>query len=84
MTRAELQVDLEFHKTAKGKLQEAYIAIASGGVQSYSLGSRSLTKHDLTKIREEIAEHDKAIGELQSLLSGQRRRKAVGIVMRDW
>lgn len=84
MTRAELQIDLDFHKAAKEKLQEAYLAIASGGVQSYSLGSRSLTKHDLTKIREEIAEHDKAIGELQSLLSGQRRRKAVGVVLRDW
>lgn len=84
MTKAEIQVDLDFHKSAKQKLQEAYLAIADGGVQSYSIGSRSLTKHDLEKIRTEIAGHDKAIGELTAILKGQRRRKAVGIVPRDW
>ena len=84
MTRAELQIDIDFHRSAKEKLQAAYLAIADGGVQSYSIGSRSLTKHDLEKIRLEIAEHDKAIGELSAMLNGGWRRKAVGIVPRDW
>ena len=83
-TKADLYTDLEFHKIAKKKLQDAYLAIAEGGVQSYSIGSRSLTKHDLQKIREEIAGHDKAISELAAALHGKRRRKAVGIVPRDW
>ncbi len=83
-TKAEMYADLDFHKIAKKKLQEAYIAIAEGGVQSYSIGSRSLTKHDLQKIREEVSQHDKAILELTAALSGKRRRKAVGIVPRDW
>ena len=83
-TKMDIQMDIDFHKSAKQKLQEAYLAIAEGGVQSYSIGSRSLTKHDLGKIREEIAGHDKAIGELSAQLKGQRRRKAVGIVPRDW
>ena len=82
--KAQIQIDLDFHKTAKQKLQEAYLAIAEGGVQSYSIGSRSLTKHDLGKIREEIAGHDKAIGELSAALKGRGRRRAVGIVPRDW
>ena len=83
-TKMDIQMDIDFHKAAKAKLQEAYLAIAEGGVQSYSIGSRSLTKHDLGKIREEIAGHDKAIGELSTELKGKRRRKAVGIVPRDW
>ena len=83
-TKVEIQTDLDFHRSAKEKLQEAYLAIADGGVQSYSIGSRSLTKHDLAKIREEIAEHEKAISELSAALIGKRRRKAVGIVPRDW
>ena len=83
-TKMEIQADIDFHKVAKSKLQAAYLAIAEGGVQSYSIGSRSLTKHDLGKIREEIAGHDKAISELSAALKGQRRRKAVGIVPRDW
>lgn len=83
-TKADLHMDLEFHKIAKKKLQEAYIAIADGGVQSYSIGSRSLTKHDLQKIRQEIGEHEKAINELTAALKGKGRRRAVGIVPRDW
>ncbi len=83
-TKAEIRVDLDFHKSAKEKLQAAYLAIADGGVQSYSIGSRSLTKHDLEKIRTEIAGHDKAIAELTAELNGKRRRRAVGIVPRDW
>ena len=83
-TKRELMFDLDFHKVAKGKLQDAYLAIAEGGVQSYSIGSRSLTKHDLEKIRLEIERHDKAIAELTALLSGRGRRRAVGVVPRDW
>lgn len=83
-TKADIQLDIEFHKSAKQKLQQAYLAIAEGGVQSYSIGSRSLTKHDLEKIRAEIAGHDKAISELSAALNGKGRRRAVGIVPRDW
>ena len=83
-TKAEIQLDIVFHKSAKQKLQQAYLAIAEGGVQSYSIGSRSLTKHDLEKIRSEIAGHDKAIAELTAALNGRGRRRAVGIVPRDW
>lgn len=83
-TKRELMLDLDFHKVAKGTLQQAYLAIADGGVQSYSIGSRSLTKHDLEKIRSEIADHDKAIAELTAVLNGRGRRRAVGIVPRDW
>ncbi len=83
-TKTEIRIDLDFHKSAKEKLQTAYLAIAEGGVQSYSIGSRSLSKHDLAKIREEIAEHEKAISELTAALNGKSRRRAVGIVPRDW
>ena len=83
-SKAEIQLDIEFHRSAKSKLQQAYLAIADGGVQSYSIGSRSLTKHDLEKIRSEIAGHDKAISELTATLSGRGRRRVVGVVPRDW
>lgn len=83
-TKAEIQLDIEFHKSAKLSLQKAYLAIADGGVQSYSIGSRSLTKHDLEKMRAEIAEHDKAISELTAALNGRGRRRAVGVIPRDW
>lgn len=83
-TKAEMQADLDFHKAAKTALQSAYLALADGGVQSYTIGSRSLTRLDMEKIRSEIAAHDKAIAELTAALSGRRRVKAVGFIPRDW
>lgn len=84
MTRTEMREKLAFHKTAVSKLREAYLALADGGVQSYTIGSRSLTKFDLAKITEEIAAHEKAISEMEAALLGGSRRRAVGVVIRDW
>lgn len=78
------RIKLEFHKSALEKLREAYIALVDGGVQSYSIGSRSLSKLDIAKIMEEIKYHEKEISGLEAELNGGRRRKAVGIVPRDW
>lgn len=84
VSREEIKIRLEFHKNAATKLREAYIALVDGGVQSYTIGSRSLTRFDLEKIMSEIREHEKKIDELSGLLQGGKRRKAVGVVARDW
>lgn len=84
MTRTDAQEKLEFHRSAVKSLRAAYLALADGGVQSYTIGSRSLTKFDLGKISEEIASHEKAISEMEAVLRGGSRRRAVGAVIRDW
>lgn len=84
MTKAELNEKLTFHRSAVSKLREAYVALVEGGVQQYTIGSRSLTKLDLSKISNEINAHEKAINDLETILGGRKRRKAVGIVPRDW
>lgn len=84
MTKIEMQEKLTFHRAALSSLRAAYLALADGGVQSYSIGSRSLTKLDLEKIRKEMQTHEKAINELTAALAGKRRRKSVGIVACDW
>ena len=85
MAKAEdLKVQLEFHKSAVEKLREAYMALVDGGVSSYSIGSRSLTKLDIKTISAEIAAHEKKIASLETQLAGGKRRKAVGVVFRDW
>lgn len=83
-SRSELTARLEFHKAALAAAQEAYIALLNGQVQSYAIGSRNLTKFDLTKLREEIAFHQKEVEGLTAEMNGNRRRRAVGIVPRDW
>lgn len=80
----DLKIRADFHKAAAEKLREAYIALADGSVQQYSIGSRSLTKYDITKIREEITYHEKKYDELTSVLNGGGRRKSVGVIPRDW
>ena len=82
--RSELNDRLAFHKSARDAAQEAYLALLKGQVQSYSIGSRNLTKFDLPKLRDEITYHQKEVDGLTAELIGQRRRRAVGVVPRDW
>ena len=82
--REDLREALEFHRAALKSAREAYLALLNGQVQSYSIGSRNLTRLDLTKLKEEIAGHEKKIKGLESLLNGGGVRKAVGVVPRDW
>ena len=83
-SKADLQARLEFHRAAAEKLRAAYIALVDGGVASYSVGSRSLTKLDIGKIMDEIRAHEKAIDGLEEQLICGKRRKAVAAVPRDW
>ena len=84
MTKTEWIEKADFHRAALASLRAAYIALTDGGVQSYSIGSRSLTKLDLATISKEIAGHEKAISEAETALRTGSRRRAVGVVPRDW
>jgi uncharacterized protein YbaP (TraB family) len=83
-SRSDLTALLDFHKAARDAAQTAYIALLNGQVQSYTIGSRNLTKFDLTKLRTEIAYHQKEVDALTAELNGQKRRRAVGVIPRDW
>lgn len=74
---------LEFRQAALKELYEAYKELSKGRVQSYTIGSRSLTKFDLTKLMEEIKELENEVDQLESLLNGGKRRRAIGVVPRD-
>lgn len=84
MDKTMIAERLEFHRSAASKLMAAYIALVEGGVSQYTIGSRSLTKWDIEKIRKEIDEHDKKAAEYEALLNGGARRKAIGVIPRDW
>lgn len=83
-SKEELEARLKFHTTARDAAQTAYIALLNGQVQSYSIGSRNLTKLDLGRLREEITYHQKEIDGLIEEMNGRKRRRAVGVVPRDW
>lgn len=58
----------------------------NGGVQSYGIGSRNLTRYntDLAAIRDTIKQLKQEIAELEAELAGGKPRRAVGVVPRDW
>lgn len=83
-SKQELQSRLEFRQAALDEARAAYLALLRGQVQSYAIGSRNLTRLDLGELKETIEKLEKEVAGLQSELSGGKRRKAVGVVIRDW
>lgn len=83
MDRTELQARITFRRAALTDLRKAYLALVDGQVQSYTIGSRNLTRLDITKLKEEINAMEKELDSLEALASGGRRRKAVGVIPRD-
>ena len=82
--REELSARLEFRREALKEAREAYLALLKGQVKSYAIGSRNLTKFDLAELRKTISDLEKEVDGLENLLAGGTRRKAVGVLPRDW
>ena len=82
--RDELKRRLEFRIASLDAARLAYIALLNGQVKSYTIGSRNLTKFDLPQLEETIRKLEKEIAVLNAQLNGGGRRKAVGVVPRDW
>lgn len=84
MDKMEIKARLEFRKAAIAKLRAAYLALVEGGVKSYALDDRQLTRFDLPDLKAEIEDMESEIDSLESQLSGKRFRKAFGVIPRDW
>ena len=83
--RQRITEKLEFDYAILGLLREAYKALITGQVQSYTIGSRSLTRLNLPDLKNEIREIETEIDSLEEQLrSGGKTRKAVGVVPRDF
>lgn len=80
----ELRARLGFWQEALKKLRKAYLALVDGGVKSYMIDDRQLTRFDLPALQKQIEEAEAKVDELENLLNGQRPRRAVGVLPRDW
>ena len=83
-SKETIRLRLETKKKALEAANEAYIALLSGQVQSYAIGSRNLTRLNLPDLEETIDKLEKEIDALEEVLRGGNRRKAVGVIPRDW
>ena len=79
-----LEKRLTFRTKALGKLYDAYTALVDGGVKSYMIDDRQLTRFDLPALSEEIKTMESEIDALEAELAGRKRRKAFGVIPRDW
>lgn len=82
--RTEMLARLHFRRTALEEARAAYLALLNGQVKSYSIGSRNLTRLDLSELWDIIVEMEREVDSLDAALNGGKRRKAVGVVPRDW
>ena len=84
MDKVELRARLEFWQAALSKLRAAYLALVDGGVKSYVIDDRELTRFDLPDLKEEIEDAEKKVDELTAELTERKPRKAFGVIPRDW
>lgn len=84
MKQETIQKRLKFWENTLDTLMQAYEALVSGGVKSYMIDDRQLTRFDLPVLKQQIEDAEKKIDALTAQLSGQKPRKAFGIVPMDW
>lgn len=82
--KTELKARLDFWQSALTKKRAAYLALIDGGVKSYAIDDRQLTRFDLATLSSEIAEAERRVDGLTAQLHGGKPRKAFGIIPRNW
>lgn len=83
-SRVIIEKRLAFRERALEKLYDAYEKLVDGGVKSYMIDDRQLTRFDIPALAEEIKTMENEIDELTSELNGSKRRRAFGVLPRDW
>lgn len=83
--KQRLEAQLQEKKERRKLYIERERVMLTGGVQSYGIGTRNLSRYntDLSQIRSVIKELDAEIEELENLLSEEPARKRVSLVYRD-
>lgn len=82
-TRKEILARISFRKEALALLYDAYKQLSSGGVKSYMIDDRTLSRYDLPDIWDQIKALEDEIDELEGELNGRRKRRAFGILPLD-
>lgn len=81
---AEARAMYEYYDKLIEKLTEAKLKLIDGGVKSYTIGDRSLTRFDVDKISADIDDAVKKRSEYENIMNGRTPRKAVGVIPRDF
>ena len=83
-SKTVIESRLNTKKTQLEAAYEAYTALLTGQVKSYTIGSRNLTRFDLPQLEDTIRKLENEVDSLEVQLRGGKKRKAVGVVPRDF
>lgn len=81
--RSEAKLLYEYYDKLIDKLMTAKLALVDGGVKSYTIDDRSLTRFDIDKLSAEIDDAVRKRAEYEALMNGRGVRKCVGVIPRD-
>lgn len=84
MNKETVQERLRYWQDQLAKLMDAYVALVSGGVKSYTIDDRQLTRFDIASLKRAIDDAERKVSEYEALLEGMKPRRAFGVVPRDW
>ena len=84
MDKATVEKRLKYWQDTLNTLMDAYTSLLNGGVKSYTIDDRTLTKFDIPSIKRAINDAETKVSEYEALLNGMAPRKAFGVVPRDW
>lgn len=84
MSKNEAKVLYEYYDKLIDKLTEAKLKLVDGGVKSYTIDDRSLTRFDMDKISAELDDAVNKRAMYKAIMNGKSPRKAVGVIPRDF
>ncbi len=84
MDKATVEKRLKYWQDTLDTLMDTYTSLLNGGVKSYTIDDRTLTKFDIPSIKRAINDAETKVSEYEALLNGMAPRKAFGVVPRDW
>jgi hypothetical protein len=84
ISKATAKAMYDYYTKLIEKLTDAKLKLLDGGVKSYTIDDRSLTRFDLDKLTAEIDDAVRKQAEYDAILNGRSPRKAVGVVPRDF
>ena len=74
----------KYYSQLSEKLQDAILKLLDGGVKSYTIDNRQLTRYDVPQLEDELERIEKKMDALDAIIEGRRPRAAFGVVIRDW
>lgn len=84
ISKNEAKALCEYYDKLISRLTEAKLKLIDGGVKSYTIDDRSLTRFDMDKISAEIDDAVNKRAVYKAIMNGRSPRKAVGVIPRDF